>query len=262
MTKAYLVANNKGGVLKTTITVNLAGYLAQDLNLKVLIVDTDNQGNVSSSFGIDPDELETTLFEVLTSENPQKEVLKSIIKVHDNIDIIPSRRELALLDYQVNSNKVKYPNPFKLLGLALDEIEDLYDVVLIDSPPAIGLIQGNSLAYADQVLIPLQPELYAMRSLVKMIEIVEEAKENLNPSIEISGVIPTLVDTKTNLHNMAIEHCRMYCKERGIKMMKGFIPKSIAFANAISLENKPATLTNSKNKAVNSIREIAEEIFV
>lgn len=249
------VSTNKGGVLKTSITTNLAGVLSQ--NKKVLIVDTDNQGNVLLSFGKNPDQMETTLYDVLVDGVDPRE---AIINVHENINVLPSNDEMSFLEFDVLTNKKNYPNPFGLLNNALKSIEKDYDYILIDSPPTLGLIQGNVLAFADKVLIPFQPESYSMRSLTKILKAINDFKVKLNPDLEVAGVVATLVDQRTTLHNQVLQECRRYCLENDIKMLDTIIPKSVRFAASVAYDRKPATLTEKNNPIVANYFELLREV--
>lgn len=249
------VSTNKGGVLKTSITTNLAGALCN--NKKVLIIDTDNQGNVLVSFGINPDSVEQTLYDVLVEGLDPKE---AIINVHPNIDVLPSNDDMSFLEFDVLSNREKYPTPFKMLKNAMGTIEKEYDYILIDSPPNLGLIQGNILSYAESVLIPFQPEGYSMRSLIKILNAIYNFKEQHNPKLKIKGVVATLVDQRTTLHSEVLQQCRRFCAENGIRMFETVIPRSVRFAASVAYERKPATLTDSKNSLVKAYFNLLQEV--
>ncbi|MDF2788592.1 MAG: parA [Neobacillus sp.] len=249
------VSTNKGGVLKTSITTNLAGALCE--KNKVLIIDADNQGNVLISFGINPDTIELTLYDVLVDGlDPQK----AIINVHPNIDVLPSNDDMSFLEFDVLSNREQFPEPFKLLSRAMKGLEDKYDYILIDSPPNLGLVQGNVLSYAESVLIPFQPENYSMRSLVKILNAIKNFKEKYNAKLEIKGVVATLVDSRTTLHAEVLQQCRKFCFENGIRMFETVIPRSVRFAASIAYERKPATLTDKKNPLVSAYFDLLEEV--
>lgn len=250
----WAISTNKGGVLKTSITTNIAGVLCQ--NYKVLIVDTDNQGNVCVSFGVNPDELETTLFDVLVQgEDPNK----AIINVHNNIDVLPSNDDMAFFEFDVIGQK-KYPEPFQLLKRALHKIKEKYDYILIDTPPNLGLTQGNVLACSKEVLIPFQPENYSMRSLVKILKAINEFKAVHNPSLSVMGVVATLVDQRTTLHSQVLQECRQFCQSQGITLFETVIPRSVRFASSIAFEGKPATLTDANNPLVGAYFELMREV--
>lgn len=237
---AYKLAfvQNKGGVLKSSMAVNLAGLYAKQ-GKKVLIVDADQQGNVLLSFGKNPDEYKPTLYDVLVDYVPAQE---AIINVYENINVLPSNEEMSFLDFDILPHQAKYINPFLLLKVALMSVEDMYDVILFDSPPSSGLIQSNVICCADNIIIPFQPEKYSVRSLIKIIDVIKGFKEQNNPDLEIVGVVSTLVQKNTNLHQNAMAEARSFCELEGIHYFKAIIPKSISFANAIVNEELPLTL--------------------
>jgi chromosome partitioning protein len=249
------VSTNKGGVLKTSITTNLAGALCK--RHKVLIIDTDNQGNVLVSFGVNPDNVEMTLYDVLVGGlDPNK----AIISVHPNIDVLPANDDMSFLEFDVLSNREKYPTPFKMLETAMNSLKKRYDYIFIDSPPNLGLVQGNVLTYADSVIIPFQPEGYSMRSLIKILNAIQNFKEKHNQKLEIMGVVATLVDQRTTLHSEVLQQCRRYCTENGIRMFETVIPRSVRFAASVAYERKPATLTDAKNPLVRAYFNLLQEV--
>lgn len=256
MVKTLAISTNKGGVLKTSLTTNLAGVLSE--HKKILIIDSDNQGNVLVSFGINPDSVETTLYDVLMGAAP---VEQAIVNVHSNIDVIPSNDNMSFLEFDVLKDSERFKNPFNLLKQAADHLKDHYDLILVDTPPNLGLVQGNVLSFVDEVLIPFQPEGYSMRSLVKILEFIAEFKEDINPDLSIRGIVGTLVDSRTTLHSEVLQQCRKYCLENGVPVFETIIPRSIRFASSVAYEGKPATLTDKKNSLVQAYFELTEEVF-
>lgn len=256
MARIIAISTNKGGVLKTSITVNLAGVLAKEGH-KVLIIDTDNQGNTSLSFGLSPDRFKNTVYDVMVDGlNPNK-VIK---KAYKNIDILPSNDEMTFFEFDILPKLDQYKKPFQLLGDGVEKIKDQYDFILVDTPPNLGLTQGNVLAMSHEVLIPFQPESYSMRSLVKMIQSIESFKKDHNPSLSVLGVIATLVDTRTVLHSEVLAECRKFCYENNIPMLDTVIPRLIRYATSIAYEGLPATLTAKNNELVKSYYELKGEI--
>ncbi|NRD81135.1 ParA family protein [Bacillus sp. BRMEA1] len=249
------VSTNKGGVLKTSITTNLAGALCE--KHKVLIIDTDNQGNVLVSFGVNPDNVELTLYDVLVDGI---DPAKALINVHSNIDVLPANDDMSFLEFDVLSDRENYPDPFRMLEKSMQTLESRYDYILIDSPPNLGLVQGNVLSYADSVLVPFQPEGYSMRSLIKILNAIQNFKEKHNPKLNILGVVATLVDQRTTLHSEVLQQCRRYCLENDIRMFETVIPRSVRFAASVAYERKPATLTDSKNPLVQAYFDLLKEI--
>lgn len=270
MGKTIAISTNKGGVLKTSLTVNLAGVYAK--KGKVLIIDADNQGDVALSFGINPDRLENNLYNVLVDELDYHE---AIYNVAENIDILPSNDEMEFFEFDILTNIKKYNNPFFLIKNRLKGIIDEYDYILIDTPPSMGLVHGNVLCFADDVLIPFQPESYSMRSLIKVLKSISTFKQEHNPYLNVLGVVGTLVDGRTVLHSQILQECRKYCMEHNIKMFDTVIPKSIRFPASIAFEKMPATLseepkfikkvmktfTKEKNDVVSTYFELEREIY-
>lgn len=258
MAEIIAVSSNKGGVLKTSLCTNLAGVLA-DKGHKVLIIDTDNQGNSAVSFGLNPDNFDMTLYDVLVDGVKPDE---AIIKVHQNIDLLPSNDDMSFLEFDVLSNLSKYPKPYYLLRDAFKKYDlKKYDYILLDSPPNIGLATGNCLVFADKVLIPFQPEAYSMRSLVKILQAIKNFKNEHNAKLEVLGVIGTLVDSRTVLHSQILSECRKFCFKNDIKMFDEVITKSVRFANSVAYEKLPATLTDKKHPVVKNYYELYKEVF-
>lgn len=255
MAKIWAISTNKGGVLKTSITTNLAGALSREG--RVLIIDTDNQGNAALTFGQNPDTLEVTLYDVLVDGlDPNK----AIINVHKNIDILPSNDDMAFFEFDVLSNRDQYPQPFALLKNALKTIQKKYDYILIDTPPNLGLVCGMVLSAADGVLIPFQPESYSMRSLVKILKAMDDFKTKHNSDLSVLGVVATLVDQRTTLHSQVLQECRKFCEQKGIRMFDTVISRSVRFASSVAYERLPATLTEANNPVVGNYFDLLEEV--
>jgi chromosome partitioning protein len=251
----WAISTNKGGVLKTSITTNLAGALSK--TGKVLIVDTDNQGNAALTFGKNPDELDTTLYDVLvTGADPNK----AIVNVHKNIDLLPSNDDMSFFEFDVLASRDKYPQPFSLLKKALGSMKTRYDYILIDTPPNMGLVCGMVLSVANGVIIPFQPESYSMRSLVKILKAMSDFKEKHNPNLTVLGVVATLVDQRTTLHSQVLQECRKFCDQKGIRMFDSIIPRSVRFASSVAYERLPATLTEANNPLVGSYFDLLKEV--
>lgn len=256
MAKVWAISTNKGGVLKTSLTTNLAGVMSKDK--KVLIIDTDNQGNCLLTFGRNPDTADPSLYDVLVNHVPAK---KAVINVYKNIDVLPANDDMAFFEFDVLSNIKKYPRPFELLKDAMKMLKDQYDAILVDTPPNLGLTQGNALTFVDKVLIPFQPENYSMRSLVKIIKAINDFKVEHNPRLEILGVIGTLVDLRTTLHSQVLQECRKYCDINGIRLFDTVIPRSVRFASSVAYDRLPASLVdNSKNSVANHYHDLLREV--
>src|SRR5690625_1368382 len=254
--RVIAVMTNKGGVLKTSLTTNIAGTLAQ-MEKKVLIIDSDNQGNVGVSFGLNPDEYENSIYNVLLEDMSVKECL---VKVHKNIDIVVANDDMNDFELNVLINFKEYDNLFNMLKKSIEEVRDDYDYILIDTAPNLGLTNGNVLAVVDEVVIPFQPESYSMRSLIKAINSVNNFKKKVNKDLKIMGVVGTLIDSRTVLHSDILSECRKFCYENKIKIYDTVIPRSVRFANSVAYQGKPATLTDKNHSLVKSYFELVKEM--
>jgi chromosome partitioning protein len=192
MSRIIAIANQKGGVGKTTTNVNLSACLAA-LGKKVLTIDIDPQGNTTSGLGIDKNRIEKSIYDVIINSTPAKDAI--IHTNFDNLDIIVSKIELAGAEIEM----VPMIARETILKRALDEIRDEYDYILIDCPPSLGLITVNSLTAADKLLVPIQCEYYALEGLTQLMSTYELVRKNLNPKLEIEGVVLTMFDSRTNL---------------------------------------------------------------
>ncbi|OMP66329.1 ParA family protein [Domibacillus epiphyticus] len=254
--KVIAVNNNKGGSLKTTTATNLAGVLASE-GKKVLIIDSDNQSNVSLTFGKNPDDFDVGLFDVLIEGLLPEE---AIVNVYENLDILPSNDDLIGFDFEVIGKGKKYKTPFTIMKDTCSRLKEEYDFILIDTPPSLSLMVGNVFAFADSVLIPFSPESYSMRSLVKVLGTIDDFKEQFNPYLKVLGVVGTMVNFQTILHQQVMQETRKYCSESEIHLFDAYIPRSIRFASSVAYENVPATLHKKSNDVANSYFELWKEI--
>lgn len=250
MTKILAVTTNKGGALKTSITTNLAGVFSSNGN-KVLVIDLDNQGNVAVTFGINPDEVENTIYDVLMEDADIKD---SIVNVSDGLDLVVSNDDMAFIEMDVLTDKEKYPDPLNLLKKPLNEIKDSYDYILIDTPPAMGMISANVFNCAEDILIPYQPEVYAFRSMVKSIKAINNFKRT-NEELNIKAVIPVKV-RKVLTHEAFLQSGRALCEQNRIKFTDTIIPESIKYAESVGRYKLPITLTDDNLKTINQYKEI------
>jgi len=252
------VSTNKGGVLKTSLTTNIAGVLAQR-GEKILIIDSDNQGNAALSFGLNPDSYENSLYDVLVEDGNIEDI---IIEAHPGIDIAISNDDMVHFELDVLTNVDQFPNLFHLLKLKIDNIKHEYDYILIDTPPNLGLTTGNVLSAANKILIPFQPENYSMRSLVKILTTVSDFKNKHNTNLEILGIVATLIDSRTTLHSEVLQLCRKYALENDLKVFDTVIPRTVRFANSVAYMGLPATLTDKRNNLVESYFELVKEMNI
>lgn len=278
--KVIAVNNNKGGVLKTSIVTNLAGVLATN-GYDVLIIDTDHQGNSLLTFGRNPDELDVSLYDVLTGEIGAEDAIETVYTRgeedayierilsrmlpkkygHGRIDILPSNDDMIGFDFEVIGNPEKYPEPFYLLRNTCGHLSDSYDYVLIDSSPSMSLTIANIFSYPDvEVVIPMQCEQYSRRSLIKTIETIASFKAEHNPSLSVEGILPTLYDSRTNLHSDVLQDVRKYGVENGVRVFDNVIPKSVRYASAVAYSELPLTLDEPKHKAAKVYDNIVKEL--
>lgn len=257
MTKVFSVSMNKGGVGKTSLVTNLGAALSSRKN-KVLIIDTDGQGNASMAFKKKPREFERTTYDVLLGQESFQEVK---IKINKQLDLVPANDEMNYLEFDVLGNFEKYKRPFSLLEGPLEEIKQEYDYIIIDTPPSMGLVAGNVLAAVDSVFIPFVPESFAVQGLIRLIEAVSDFSDKRNPSLTIEGVVATMIDTRTTLHSEMLPQARKYCLKNDIRMFETVIPKSIRFANATAYAGKPAVWSDKGNHMVAAYFDLLEEVL-
>ena len=197
MAKIFAIANQKGGVGKTTTAVNLSASLA-DFDKKVLLVDCDPQGNASSGFGINKTELEKTIYDALINDFPVAEILQN---TPYKVSVLPANMDLAGAEVEL----VGAENRESKMRFALDKIRDDYDYILIDCPPSLGLLTINALTAADAVIIPIQCEFYALEGVTQLLNTVEIVRNQLNPLLSIDGFIMTMFDSRTKLSKQVVE---------------------------------------------------------
>lgn len=254
--KVIAVNNNKGGSLKTTTATNLAGVLAAE-GKRILIIDSDNQSNVTLSFGQNPDTFTHGLYDVLVNGlHP----FDATVNVHDHIDILPATDDLIGFDFEVIGNPRTYKHPFSIMKKTCSPLLEAYDYIFVDTPPSLSLMVGNVFAFADAVLIPFSPESYSMRSLVKVLGTIEDFKEQYNPSLRVLGVVGTMVNFQTVLHQEIMQETRRYCAESDVHMFDSYIPRSIRFASSVAYEKVPASLSKKSNEIAKGYFNLWKEI--
>jgi chromosome partitioning protein len=253
------VNNNKGGVLKTTTVTNLAGVLAYHKK-KILIVDADNQSNVALSFGENPDTFRTSLYDVLIGGVPPEDAIQ---KVHKYVDILPANTDLVSFEFDVIGNPDKYPEPFTIMKKALQHLEDQYDYIFIDTPPSLSVMNGNVFSFADKVLIPFEPETYAMRSLIAVVQTIRDFKESINPNIEIVGIVGTKVIHNANLHQDVLQQTRRFGFENNIPVFETLISRTVEYATSVGYDLLPVTLAKRPyHEKARPFHKIWEEIEI
>ncbi len=251
MGKTIAVANQKGGVGKTTTSINLSACLAE-IGKKVLVVDTDPQGNTTSGFGIDKNNLDYTIYELMLGECTISDCV--IKNVFENISVVPSNVNLAAVEIElIGVDKKEY-----ILKKEMDYIKDEYDFIIIDCPPSLNMLTINSMTTADSVLVPIQCEYYALEGLSQLIHTINLVKERLNPNLEMEGVVFTMYDSRTNLSVQVVENVKQNL--RGEKIFDTLIPRNIRLAEAPS-HGIPINLYDSRSAGAEAYRELSNEVI-
>ncbi len=250
MGKIIAIANQKGGVGKTTTSINLSASLAAK-GKKVLVIDTDPQGNTTSGFGIDKNDLDNTVYELILGECPIRDCI--ISDVINNLSLVPSNVNLAAAEIElIGVDKKEY-----ILKNEVDYIKDDYDFIIIDCPPSLNMLTINSMTTADSVLVPIQCEYYALEGLSQLIHTVNLVKERLNPELEMEGVVFTMYDSRTNLSTQVVENVKQNLDQR---VYETLIPRNIRLAEAPSY-GKPINMYDAKSAGAEAYMNLAEEVL-
>ena len=248
MGKIISVANQKGGVGKTTTTVNLSTILAKK-GKKVLLIDTDPQGNATSGLGVSKD-VELSVYDILIGDTEFDETLQeTAIK---NLKVCPSNISLAGAEVQL----VSMMSREQRLKTKLDKIKDQYDYILIDCPPSLGLVTLNAFTASDSVLIPVQCEYFALEGLGQLLNTVNLVKKHLNKNLEIEGALLTMYDARTNLSNQVVKEVKKYFEN---KVYKTVIPRNVRLSEAPSY-GMPITIYDPRSKGAKAYEKFAKEL--
>lgn len=250
MGRIIAIANQKGGVGKTTTAINLSACLAEK-GQKVLAIDMDPQGNMTSGLGLDKDSIEKNIYDLMIGESDVKEVLQK--DALDNLDVIPTSIDLSAAEIEL----IGVEDKEYIIKNAIEEIKDNYDYVIIDCPPSLNMLTINAMTTADSVLVPIQCEYYALEGLSQLIHTVELVKERLNPVLEIEGVVFTMYDARTNLSLQVVENVKDNLQQN---IYKTIIPRNIRLAEAPSY-GMPINLYDSKSAGADSYMRLADEVM-
>lgn len=250
MGRVIAVSNQKGGVGKTTTAINLSAALAEK-GKKVLLIDIDPQGNATSGVGVEKNEVENTIYDLILGET----TIQSCIEYteFENLHLIPSNVDLAAAEIEL----IGIPDKEFIIRKEVEKIKNVYDFILIDCPPSLNLLTINAMTTADTVLVPIQCEYYALEGLSQLIHTINLVKERLNPYLDIEGIVFTMFDARTNLSLQVVENVRANVKQ---KVYSTIIPRNVRLAEAPS-HGYPITIYDPKSAGAESYRALAEEVI-
>ncbi len=250
MGRAIAIANQKGGVGKTTTAINLSSCLAE-AGKKVLVIDMDPQGNCTSGFGINKNELENTLYELIIGECTLRESIMEVEGI-ENIRIIPSNVNLAGAEIDLlDLNDREY-----ILKNEIDYIKDDFDFIIIDCPPSLNMLTVNALTTADSVLVPIQCEYYALEGISQLINTIDLIHDRLNDKLHLEGVVFTMFDARTNLSTDVVNNVK---ENLDTHIYNSVIPRNVRLAEAPS-NGMPINIYDSSSAGAKSYRNLAKEV--
>lgn len=250
MSKIIAITNQKGGVGKTTTSINLSAAIAET-GKKVLVIDMDPQGNTTSGFGVNKNELENTVYELMLEEASVQEcIIKDVAK---NVSLLPSNVNLAGAEVDLLDKDDKQ----FILKKEIDYIESDYDFIIIDCPPSLNMLTINAMTTANKVIVPIQCEYYALEGVSQLIHTINLVKQRLNPELDMDGVVFTMYDARTNLSQQVVENVKTNLKHHIYDTM---IPRNIRLAEAPSF-GQPITEYDPKSTGAESYRALAKEVI-
>ena len=250
MARVIAVANQKGGVGKTTTTINLGASLA-DEGKRVLLVDSDAQGNATSGLGVSKTEVEIDIYDILINEAPIQDVI--VASSRENMDLVPASIQLAGAEVELSNMKHRETR----LKKALDSVRDEYDYILIDCPPSLGHLTINAFTASDSVLIPVQCEYYALEGLSQLLNTVRLVQKHFNNQLKIEGVLLTMLDRRTNLGYEVVEEVKKYFHE---KVYETIIPRNVRLSEAPSYGLSIVDY-DRQSLGAQTYRELAKEVL-
>ena len=256
MGKIIALVNQKGGVGKTTTSINLSASLGY-LGKRVLLVDLDPQGNTTTGVGINKGEIDNSILDVLTERCSIKEAI--VRTRYDNLYVLPATINLAGLDMELAEIAKLNPSLVRNAQLkkALDSVKDVFNYIIIDCPPSLGILTTNALTAADSVIIPVQCEFFALEGITQLLNSIMLAQKNLNPNLDIEGVLLTMLDSRTLLGLEVVEDIRRFFKER---VYNTIIPRLIKLTEAPS-HGKPILAYDPKHRATEAYINLAKEVI-
>ena len=250
MGRIIAIANQKGGVGKTTTAINLAACLAE-AGKKILAIDLDPQGNMTSGLGVDKNEVENTVYQLMLDECTIKESM--VHTVVDNLELIASNVNLAGAEIEL----LGIADKEYILKNAVDYIKEDYDFIIIDCPPSLNMLTVNAMTTANTVLVPIQCEYYALEGLSQLIHTINLVQERLNPELDIEGIVFTMYDVRTNLSNQVVANVK---ENLNAKIYQTMIPRNIRLAEAPSY-GIPINMYDTKSAGAESYRNLAKEVI-
>ena len=250
MGRTIAIANQKGGVGKTTTAINLSSCLAE-AGQRVLTIDFDPQGNATSGLGLEKGQIEDTVYEMMLGDCSFEDCLQR--EVQEDLDVLPSDSNLSGAEIEL----LDVENKEFVLKSHLDQVKNDYDFIIIDCPPSLSLLTLNALVAADTVLVPIQCEYYALEGLSQVLRTINIVKRKMNPSLEMEGVVFTMYDARTNLSLDVVENVKNNLNE---KIYKTIIPRNVRLAEAPS-HGMPINIYDSKSTGAESYRLLAAEVI-